>query len=302
LTYFFYYKTRVFHDYKSGKPNHTFASETMQTKELRMLDAAVKRLPRFLMDIAPIQRLIGRPSRLRLVAKSPAPEPEELVPARALAALDTSQWSELAYAALDSQDAALVVLRAWREQGCSWPEIYLRGISPTAQLMGEWWAADRMDFASVSMATARLQAAMYGLSTEFMAGSRPVQGAPRRLLLVNAASQHSLGSLMVAEFFRLAGWRVQAAHAPSAHELSLALQSDWFDVLGVGISMEQQLPQVQQALSGARQSSANPGIKIMLGGFLVQQRPDLVHVLGADFSANAADEAVRSAERWLAMN
>ena len=48
--------------------------------------------------------------------------------------------------------------------------------------------------------------------------------------------------------------------------------------------------------------SANPGIKIMLGGFLVQQRPDLVHVLGADFSANAADEAVRLAERWLAMN
>jgi methanogenic corrinoid protein MtbC1 len=235
------------------------------------------------------------------VAKSPAPE--ELVPARALAALGPSQWSELAYAALDSQDAALTVLRAWREQGCSWPEIYLRGISPTAQLMGEWWAADRMDFASMSMATARLQAAMYGLSPEFMAGSRPARGGvPRRLLLVNAASQHSLGSLMVAEFFRLAGWRVQAVHGPSAHELSLTLQSDWFDVLGVGISMEQQLPQVQQALSGARQASANPGIKIMLGGFLVQQRPGLVQSLGADFSAHAADEAVQSAERWLAMN
>jgi methanogenic corrinoid protein MtbC1 len=300
LTYFIYYKTRVFHDYKSGRPHHTFASETMQPKELQMLDAAVKRLPRFLLDIAPIQRLISAPGRLRLVAKSP--EPEERVPARARAALDTSQWSELAYAALDSQDAALVVLRAWREQGCSWPEIYLRGISPTAQLMGEWWAADRMDFASMSMATARLQAAMYGLSPEFMAGSRPARGAPRRLLLVNAASQHSLGSLMVAEFFRLAGWRVHAVHGPSAHELSLTLQSDWFDVLGVGISMEQQLPQVQQALSGARQASANPGIKIMLGGFLVQQRPDLVQSLGADFSAHAADEAVQSAERWLAMN
>jgi len=44
------------------------------------------------------------------------------------------------------------------------------------------------------------------------------------------------------------------------------------------------------------------GIKIMLGGPLMQQRPDLVRVLGADFSADAADEAVRSAERWLAMN
>jgi methanogenic corrinoid protein MtbC1 len=300
LTYFFYYKTRVFHDYKSGKPNHTFASETMQTKELRMLDAAVKRLPRFLMDIAPIQRLISAPGRLRLVAKPPAPE--QLVPARALPALGTSQWSELAHAAADSQDATLALLRAWREQGCSWPEIYLRGISPTAQLLGTWWDTDRMDFASMSLAMVHLQTAMYELSPEFMAGSRPVQGAPRRLLLVNAASQHSLGSLMVAEFFRLAGWRVQVVHAPSAQELSLTLQSDWFDVLGLGLTMEKQLPQVQQALSGVRQASANPGIKIMLGGFLVQQRPDLVHVLGADFSAHAADEAVQSAERWLAMN
>ena len=91
-------------------------------------------------------------------------------------------------------------------------------------------------------------------------------------------------------------------HAPSTQELALALQSDGFDVLGVGISMEQQVPEVQRALAGARQRSANPGIKIMLGGFLVQQRPELVPVLGADFSADAADEAVRSAERWLAMN
>jgi len=265
-----------------------------------MLDAAVKRLPRFLLDIAPIQRLISAPGRLRLVAKPPAPV--QLVPARALPALGTSQWSELAHAAADSQDATLALLRAWREQGCSWPEIYLRGISPTAQLLGTWWDTDRMDFASMSLAMVHLQTAMYELSPEFMAGSRPVQGAPRRLLLVNAASQHSLGSLMVAEFFRLAGWRVQAVHAPSAQELSLTLQSDWFDVLGVGLTMEKQLPQVQKALSGVRQASANPGIKIMLGGFLVQQRPDLVHVLGADFSAHAADEAVQSAERWLAMN
>jgi len=283
-----------------GKQHHTFVSETMQSKELRMLDAAVKRLPRFLLDIAPIQRLINGPSRLRLVAKPEAPE--QLAHARALLALGTSQWSELAHAATDSQDATLNLLRAWRDQGRSWPDIYLRGISPTAQLMGDWWGADRMDFASMSMAMVRLQTAMYALSPEFMAGSRPVQGAPRRLLLANAASQHSLGSLMVAEFFRLAGWRVKAVHAPSAQELSLALQSDWFDVLGVGISMEQQVPQVQQALSGARQRSANPGIKIMLGGSLIQQRPDLVHILGADFSAGAADEAVQSADRWLAMN
>ena len=133
-----------------------------------MLDAAVKRLPRFLMDIAPIQRLIDGPTRLRLVAKPDAPKQ----PARAgaLPALGTSQWSELAYAATDSQDATLNLLRAWLDQGRSWPDIYLHGISPTAQLMGDWWAADHMDFASMSMGVVRLQTAMYALSPEFMTG------------------------------------------------------------------------------------------------------------------------------------
>ena len=262
-----------------------------------MLDAAVKRLPRFLMDIAPIQRLIGAPSRLRLVGQADLPAHPGAT--RAVPELGTAQWSELAHAAVRSQTETMALLRAWRDQGRAWPDIYLHGISPTARLMGTWWAADRMDFASVSIGASRLQAAMYEISPEFLAGAAPLRGTPKRLLLVNPTSQHTLGSLMVAEFFRLAGWRVQAAQAPSAPELSLALQSDWFDVLGVGISMEQQVPEVQRVLSGARERSANPGIKIMLGGPLIQQRPDLVRILGADFSADAADEAVLAGAKDL---
>jgi methanogenic corrinoid protein MtbC1 len=268
-------------------------------KELRMLDAAVKLVPRFLMDIAPIQRLIKGPSRLRLVAQPQAshhPGHERAVPE-----LGTAQWAELAQAAVRSQEETLTLLRAWHKQGRSWPDIYLRGISPSAQLMGTWWAADRMDFATVTIATARLQASLCELSPEFMAGARPISGPPKRLLLVNAASQHNLGSLMVEEFFRRAGWQVHVTHCSQANELALWLKSDWFDLLGVGISMEKLLPGTQAALSKVRQASANPGIKIMLGGPLIQQRPDLVRVLGADFSAESADEAVQLAERWLAM-
>ena len=264
-----------------------------------MLDAAVKRIPRFLMEIAPIQRLISVPTRLRLVAQPQASEHPGR--ARGVAELGTAQWTELAQAAGRSQEETLTLLRAWHSQGRSWPDIYLCGISPTAKLMGTWWSADRMDFASMSIAMTHLQGAMYALSPEVMAGARPARGVPRRLLLVQTASQHTLGSLMVAEFFRLAGWRVQVAQAPGAQELATLLQSDWFDLLGVGISTEQQLPDIQAVLPRVRQASANPGIKIMLGGPLVQQRPDLVRALGADFSADAADEAVQWAERWLVM-
>jgi len=86
-----------------------------------MLDAAVKRIPRFLMEIAPIQRLISVPSRLRLVAQPQASEHPGR--ARGLAELGTAQWSELAQAATRSQEETLTLLRAWYSQGRSWPDI-----------------------------------------------------------------------------------------------------------------------------------------------------------------------------------
>lgn len=261
-----------------------------------MLDAAVKRIPRLLMDIAPIQRLIGIPGRLRLVGQADMAVRPGI--ARAVPELGMAHWSELAHAAVRSREEALRLLRAWRDQGRSWPDIYLHGIGPTARLMGTWWEADRMDFTSVSVGVARLQTAMYELSPEFLADARTPAGAPKRLLLVNPASQHTLGSLMAAEFFRLAGWWVQVAYAQEEREWLAVLNSDWFDILGVGISSEQLVPTLQHTLTEARRASANPAIKIMLGGPLVQDRPELVHVLGADFSTYAADEAVRLAEQW----
>lgn len=262
-----------------------------------MLDAAVKRIPRFLMEIAPIQRLIGNPNRLRLVGQADVPAQPGLT--RALPDLGTAQWAELAHAAVRSQSETMVLLHAWRDQGRAWPDIYLNGIGPAARLMGTWWSADCMDFASVSIGVARLQTAIYELSPEFLAGSRAVPGTPKRLLMVNPMSQHTLGSLMVAEFFRLAGWWVQVAPALEGQEWLGMLNSDWFDLLGVSVSADQQLPALRGALPQARSTSANPAIKIMLGGSLAHNDPDLVRSLHADFSAQAADEAVRLAAQWV---
>jgi len=265
-------------------------------KDLRMLDAAVKRIPRFLMDIAPIQRLIRAPGRLRLVSKADWPAPPSAVPAPP--ELGAVQWAELARAAVRCQEEAITLLRVWRDQGRTWPDIYLNGISPAARLMGAMWAADQMDFATVSIGSARLQAAMCELSPEFLAGARPQGDKAKRVLLANPASQHTLGSLMVAEFFRLGGWSVRVAYAVEDQNWISLVNSDWFDVLGVSISSEQQLPFLRGTLARLRQASANPSIKIMLGGPLLQDGTELVRVLQADFSAKTADEAVRLADQW----
>ena len=178
---------------------------------------------------------------------------------------------------------------------------FQQGIGPAACLTGSWWEADRMDFASVSVAVARLQVAVCELSPEFLLNARPVSGAPKRLLQVNPGCQHTLGSLMAAEFFRLGGWAVQVAQSLEPAEWVDSIASDWFDVVGLGLAIEAQLPALQAALPRLRSASANPGIKVMLGGPLLQQRPELVRALGADFSASSADEAVALADRWVAL-
>jgi hypothetical protein len=61
---------------------------------------------------------------------------------------------------------------------------------------------------------------------------------------------------------------------------------------------EEQMELLEHQVAQVRKASANPAIKIMLGGPLMQDCPELVHALRADFSAQTADEAVRLAEQW----
>ena len=209
------------------------------------------------------------------------------------------QVQELAQACWDEDGQPLRLLQSWAQAGVDWDDIYLQGVAPAARLLGAWWAADRMDFAAVSIASTRLQQTLYDLSPTFLAQARAANNGLNALLFCNPGSQHSMGVFMLGEFFRKSGWRVSGLPLQSHASAVRCVQSDWFDVLGLSVSTGRCMDALGSLVRKLRAASANPDLKIMVGGPMVAVNRGLMLSLGADFIGGDARESQRLAMQYV---
>lgn len=209
------------------------------------------------------------------------------------------QVQELAQACWDVDGRPLRLLQSWADAGIDWDDIYLQGVGPAAQLLGSWWQADRMDFAAVSIASTRLQQTLYALSPTFLRQSRDLSNGLSALLFCSPGSQHSMGVFMLGEFFRKSGWRVCGLPLQGTAGAKRCVQSDWFDVVGLSVSTDRCMDTVGRLIRDLRASSANPELKIMVGGPMVAMNRGLMLSLGADFIGGDARESQRLASQYV---
>lgn len=120
-------------------------------------------------------------------------------------ALDMAQIQVLAQACLQGLDAARQVVFGWQRQGLSLEDIYLRGITPCARLLGDWWCSDRLDFAMTTIASSHLQQLLHDFSAEFLQESQQPHNGLSVLLMTEPGAQHSMGLFMLSEFFKRSG-------------------------------------------------------------------------------------------------
>ncbi len=188
---------------------------------------------------------------------------------------------------------------ALRRRGLAVDSLYLDVIAPAARMLGEWWEADECSFTDVTLATGRLQQMLreHGLARDM----RPAQGAEgRRVLLVPApGEQHSLGLLMVAEFFRQAGWDVHGGPAEADADPVRAVARFAFDAIGFSLAASVHLDELRRVLVAVRQASRNPRICIMVGGAAFAHAPSLQEGLGADITLSDATVAPAAAVNFL---
>jgi methanogenic corrinoid protein MtbC1 len=77
---------------------------------------------------------------------------------------------------------------------------------------------------------------------------------------------HMLGTTIVADFFRKEDWQVVVAISSSANELVKTVSNEWFDVLGLSLSIDQQLTGLADLIDQFKSLSLNPRMVVMLGG------------------------------------
>jgi methanogenic corrinoid protein MtbC1 len=186
-----------------------------------------------------------------------------------------------------------------RRRGLPVDSLYLDVIAPAARMLGEWWEADECSFTDVTLATGRLQQMLreHGLARD----TRPSPASEgRRVLLVPApGEQHSLGLLMVAEFFRQAGWDVHGGPTEASADPVRAVARFAFDAIGFSLAASLHIDELRRTLVAVRQASRNPRICIMVGGAAFAETPSLHEGLDADLALSDAAAAPVAAVNFL---
>lgn len=187
---------------------------------------------------------------------------------------------------------ALEYLRVLVARGVSADAIYLELLAPAARLLGELWKADLCDFTDVTIGLSRLQQLLHEISPQF----EPEVGPPvvdRRVLLVPLpGEQHTLGIMLVEEFFRREGWETCSGMPKSQAELARRVAAEHFDVVGVSVSCVVLLDKLAAAIEAVRAASLNKGVLVMVGGPVFLDHPEYAQRVGADSTATDGRDAV----------
>lgn len=221
---------------------------------------------------------------------SPAPE------------LDAERVLELVgrLTSLDDDESVDGYVAGVLDEGFASEAIYLDLLAPAARQLGVMWDDDACDFVQVTLALGRMQRVLRSLSHLFLAGSARTEPVGRIFLTSLPGEQHTLGLVMVAEFFVREGWWTDLGHPVSQSEMLHSVRSEWYDVVGVSMACDSSLPRLKRDLQAIRRTSRNPAVRVMVGGRAFDDDPRLVRRVGADATAGDARGAPAAAALLLA--
>jgi len=191
---------------------------------------------------------------------------------------------------LDSYIGALL------EAGVTPESIYLDLMAPAARRLGELWTDDECSFVEVSLAVGRMQRVLRLLEGRFHSSPHDAGGDERRVLLTGlTGEQHTLGLILVAEFFLRDGWMVDVGTPFGGDDPIGRLDHEWYDVVGFSVSSSDRLDELRTEILRVRTLSRNPSVRVLVGGPAFVQDPGLARAVGADGTASDARAATRVA-------
>jgi len=187
-----------------------------------------------------------------------------------------------------------------RASGNPLTSIYLDLLAPAARRLGVMWENDECTFTEVTVGVARMHQLLLQFSPCFCANrGEDADGGHSALIVPVPGEQHTFGLFMVVEFFRREGWNVWSGSPSSQKELLELISCTRFDVVGCSVSADRNLSSLALQISEMRKHSKNPKIKVILGGRVLTENPELCKFVGADATALDGKDAVRLAEELV---
>lgn len=195
----------------------------------------------------------------------------------------------------DEPHAAQQFMDRLMAEGLSQEDVFMELITPAARYMGVQWEQDLMDFYQLTHGLARLHTLTHRVGYSFQEGPQS-QGDVRRVMIASApGSEHMLGPTIVAEFFRKEAWQVVMEISPSVRGLVQAVSNEWFDVVGLSISIQAQLKDLAYLIAQIKKLSRNRNVVVLLGGPIFTIEDFKASEFGAAGICTDAREAVSMA-------
>lgn len=150
----------------------------------------------------------------------------------AMASMPLPHVTALAYALADTdQELAEEMVADLLAVGLSVQDLCLDHLAPAARELGQWWETDKMPFAEVTLATARIQAILRTIpASRAQVTGTCAQGA---LFAAVPDETHTLGVIMAADHFRRLGWDVGLLIGMDQDELYRKIADDDRVVIGL---------------------------------------------------------------------
>jgi methanogenic corrinoid protein MtbC1 len=168
-------------------------------------------------------------------------------------------------------------------------------LAPAACLLGDYWRMDVCDFMKVTVVMARIQRLFWTLTSLYP--PLAVQRTGRTALLSPAPQeQHGFGLVVVEDALRRAGWQVDRCCVDEEDMFFELLAANDYAVVGLSLSGTAKSPGLASFIRKTRRKSRSASARILVGGSVFVEKPDLAYEAGADLLALDALSAVNVAE------
>ncbi len=198
----------------------------------------------------------------------------------------------------DDPTLAIEYVRHLMANGVPFQDVLMELMAPAARILGERWDDDKVSFVEVALGVAR----MHRILREF-------DGVPSHLwsnagfgrhalLLPSPGELHSFGLRLVQEFLLRESWTVTNKPVQNVQELGKVVSEEHFDIVGLSLSGQTIVEPFLEAIRVIRKMSKNRHVKIIVGGHLFVERPDLIETCGSDAYAVDAPATVTIVNGW----
>jgi methanogenic corrinoid protein MtbC1 len=196
----------------------------------------------------------------------------------------------------DRQQASRLIRDA-AESGTPVRDIYLDVFQSAQREIGRLWYAGEINVAQEHYASAATQFIMAQLYP-YVFSSEKIN---RRLVAACAQGElHEIGLRMVTDFFEIEGWDTYylGANQPVSG-LIQTLSMYETDVLAISASMMFHRRYVAEVIQQTKESGVGDSLRIIVGGYLFNQFPEMYKDLGADGYAHDAQDAIELVDSLL---